>query len=127
LSIVHVLCADINQPCQPKTALIADSLEHGARQDFKEPLAVQSQVPRAEAQAGRWPKASLGGLNPTGGIPVQEAVAYPQRGPFRNRKTAGTIKFASRALVEEQIWPLEVVGELDYILEAVTCPSQDCL
>jgi hypothetical protein len=59
LPVVHVVCADINQPRQPEANSDTDQFEARTRQDFKEPLIVPAQEPRAKVQTRSWPKTPL--------------------------------------------------------------------
>ena len=103
LPVVHLVCDDIDQPCQPEADLVTDPLEHGTGQDFKEPLAILSQEPRAEAQAGSWTKTPLRCLYPAVRILVQEGIGDLQGFPLGNGQPACAIKLASGAFVEEQV------------------------
>lgn len=108
-------------------AFYADSAEIGTRQDFKEPHAALAEVAGAKAQARGWPETFFLGLHPAVGIPVQEIFGDLQWSPLSNRKPTNAAKHTACALVEEQIWFLKFVGELDHVGVAIACLGQNRL
>ena len=121
LAVVGMTGADVYQPGKPEVHVVTDPLEAGSGQDFQQANTIPAEEARTEAEAWIWPKTPLRGLNPTVWVPVDEGAGDQQWLPRRNLKPAGAVKLASDALVEGQVGALEIVGELDYIDQPVTC------
>ena len=112
LSVVGMSGTNVDNPCQPEFRLVSNPGETRPRQDFQQAHTISAKEAGAEAQARVGSKTPLRGLQPAVWIVVQKGIGDQQRRPGWNRQTAASIKLAAHALVERQVGPLQVVGEL---------------
>ena len=127
LAVVGMTGADVYQPGKPEVHVVTDPLEAGSGQDFQQANTISAEKAGTKTQTGTWPKTSLRGLHPAVLVLVDKGVGDQQRLPGRHRQATSSVKFASHTLIERQVSALEIVGELDYIKQPITCLSKNGL
>jgi hypothetical protein len=118
----------VNHPCQPEAITVADTLKVVSRETLAESTAVTAQVPGAKAQATfRAYAVTLPGAEPAARIIIDKRIADEKRFPGWNRQPACSINLGSRTLVEQQVWPLRVITQLDDVNVPIARLSQNGL
>jgi len=123
LTIVCVSRANVDKPGKPEAFKVAHSLETGLRKDFEKAYTWAAQESRPEAHQRLRPKTSLGSLQPAVRILVQKRVENQQRFPGRNLQPTSAVEFVADTLIEAEVGSLQIIGELDYVKQAVASLS----
>jgi hypothetical protein len=116
-----MLRTDIDQPREPETLVVPNAAEASSRQYFQRRNPIPAQKLRAEACSGRRAEHARLGSHPAIWIPIQKRIGNNERLPRRPGKAAGTVKFASGALIKKQVGALEISAEFDYVAKAIAC------
>jgi len=127
LTVVAMFRADIHHPRQPNLLQIANLAKSAFRQDLDQPARIVAQETGSKGQSRGRPQVLRFRLQPACSILIEECVRDPDGGPFRNGQAACPVKLRPHAFVEENIGPLEVVGEFDDVEQAVVCLGKNCL
>ena len=120
LSIVGVPRTHVQEPGQPEINSISNASEAVRWENLEYWGVIPTQEPRTKAQPCGWRSKPVRRLDPTRGIALCEFIADDQRAPRGHRKPCLEEQLRSHALVEQQVWALKMIPELDNVERTVT-------
>jgi len=100
LPVVCMICANVDQPCEPECIPVADPTKTGTREDFQKLCVRAAKKLGAVTQPLSGSQVACWHLHPAARILVEKSIRDQQRLPFRNGQPTSAEQLASHALIE---------------------------